>query len=75
MKSEETIAVLGIVVLIVSLLIAGVLKSLADAVTGFLLNIGVPVSLAQNINSILFFGGLVAIFILLIKNIPRLSRI
>jgi len=73
MPSKTTIGIL--IVLGVLTGVSLVLKGLADSTTNFLVNLGMPVQYAGDINSMVFFGGLFLLLILTLKAIPRLSRV
>lgn len=74
MPSENTTGILVAVGLLVLALVAIVLNGLADSVSRLLYSIGVPAQYAADINSVVFFGGLFLLIVLVLKALPRLSR-
>lgn len=74
MPSENTTGILVAVGLLVLALVAIVLNGLADSVSRLLYSIGVPAQYTADINSVVFFGGLFLLIVLVLKALPRLSR-
>lgn len=75
MPSEKTAGILVAVGVLVLAFVAVVLDGLADSVSRLLHSIGVPAQYAADVNSVVFFGGLFLIVVLVLKALPRLSRV
>lgn len=74
MSSQKTNGILVIVVLLVMAVVI-VLNGLADSISRFLHNLGMPAQYAADINSVVFFGGLFLLIVLALKALPRFSRV
>ena len=73
MPSQKTAGILiGGTLLAVAVVL--VIEGLADAITGFFLNLGMPPQVATDINGVVFFGLLFLLIVLVLKAIPQLSR-
>lgn len=75
MPSEKMAGILLSGVLLVLAFVVMVINGLADSISRFLYNLGLPAQYAADINSVVFFGGLFLLIILVVKAVPRLSRL
>jgi len=75
MPSQNTTGILVIAGSLVIAVIIAVLNGLADSISRFLHNLGMPAQYAADINSVVFFGGLFLLIVLVLKALPRLSRV
>ena len=75
MPSQNTAGILIGGTLLAVVVVVLVVEGLADSVTGFLLNLGIPSQIATDINAVVFFGLLFLIIVLVLKTISQLSRV
>ena len=75
MPNQNTTGILVAAGVVGLLVIIAVLKGLANSISGFLHNLGMPAQFAGDINSVVFFGGLFLLIVLGLKALPRLSRL
>ena len=75
MPSGNTVGILVGVGVLALAFVAVVLDGLADSVSRLLHSIGVPAQFAADINSMVFFGGLFLLVVLVVRALPRLSRV
>lgn len=74
MPSEKTTGILFVGALLVLAFVV-LARGFATSISQFLAGLGMPASLAADFGSVVFFGVLVGLAVLVIKAVPRLSRV
>lgn len=75
MPSQNTAGILIAGVVLALALVVLLAKGLANSTIQFLASLGMPASLASDFGSVIFYGVLLALVVLALKAIPRLSRV
>jgi hypothetical protein len=75
MPSQKTTGILLGGALLVLVAVGLVLNGLADGISSLLYKAGLSAQYAADVHSVVFFGGFFLLIVLLIKALPRFSRV